>query len=191
MFEGDAVFGNYDYDNYMRNPYRPQQPNNYGFPNQNGNFFNGMNGQQVQQPQPQPQQVQQSFEFPRVSGFEDVKNIHLEPGQRQWFMFEDDPIMGVKMLDNMGVKTYTRFFLMKEISPEEYLNKGKVQNQEFVPVKEFNEAFSNLQHGFELKIKEMEQKIMKLQKGMKNNAEPFKQYVETTATEPTEYADDE
>lgn len=188
------LFGDYGFDNgyfaQQNNPYQPQMQNqNYGYQSQNAGRQRQPQNFNFQQ---QAQTFQQPFEFPRISGFDEIKNIHVEPGQRQWFMFENDPIMGVKMLDSMGIKTYTRLFLMNEITAEEYLSKskGSTESQDYVPVDTFKKAFTELQNGFDLKLKEMERKINKLQKGMNNNAESFERYVDTTAAESTaDYAD--
>lgn len=73
------MFGDYGFDNgyfaQQNNPYQPQMQNqNYGYQNQNAARQRQPQNFNFQQ---QAQVFQQPFEFPRISGFDEIKNIHV------------------------------------------------------------------------------------------------------------------
>lgn len=106
----------------------------------------------------QPQQQQGSFDFVRVNTYDDIKNAYVERGQRVWFMLQNDPVIALKMTDNVG-RSETTYFKIFEFAPESEAVTSDMGR------------FENLAQELERRIKSIEEQVAKM-KGNDVNVEP-------------------
>lgn len=99
----------------------------YGYPYQAGmpggmpSYFNTNYMPQMQQQIPQTQQTQQqttNVTWIYVNGLDGARNQIVQPGQTAWMMDNNDPVIYIKAVDNMGSATL-RSFRLSEIGPRE------------------------------------------------------------------------
>lgn len=93
----------------------------YGFPYQsptpnyfNTNYMSPSFTAQPQQPQ-QPPVPQTNVSWIYVNGVQGARDHIVQPGQTAWMMDNNDPIIHVKAVDNMGSATL-KSFLLTEIN---------------------------------------------------------------------------
>lgn len=93
----------------------------YGFPYQsptpnyfNTNYMPPSFTAQPQQPQ-QPPMPQTNVSWIYVNGVQGARDHIVQPGQTAWMMDNNDPIIHVKAVDNMGSATL-KSFLLTEIN---------------------------------------------------------------------------
>lgn len=101
----------------------------YGYPYQAGmpggmpSYFNTNYMPQMQQQMPQAQQMQTPQQTANVTwiyvnGLEGARNQIVQPGQTAWMMDNNDPVIYIKAVDNMGSATL-RSFQLSEIGQRE------------------------------------------------------------------------
>lgn len=100
----------------------------YGYPYQAGmpggmpSYFNTNYMPQMQQQMPQVQQAQPqqttNVTWIYVNGLEGARNQIVQPGQTAWMMDNNDPVIYIKAVDNMGSATL-RSFQLSEIGQRE------------------------------------------------------------------------
>lgn len=93
----------YPFDGYsmFNNPYSMQNMQNM----QNQNFMNNY---------PAPQNTQQGgMEIINVQTIQQVEQVQIAPGQRKLIMVQNEPVVAVRVADNMGLASTEYYKLMK------------------------------------------------------------------------------
>lgn len=146
------------------NNYTSPQPQNPNFiPNQNGNFQNS------------------NCDFVNVPGPEQVKEFIVRPGQKVYFLDNNQPLMYTKEANNFGT-TETKAFLVNEVDFAQILNKasGVSENQgvtktEYAELVERMNKTDTVLAGIMEKLDNMTYSNNKNNNGRRNGNEPSKQ----------------
>lgn len=94
----------------------------WNYPNQNINNLAWNNQQNYQQTL---QQNNTNLNWIKINNLQELENIKIQPNQKIWVMFTNEPIFGVKTADSMGIVT-TELFRFEKIEapkPPEYVTK--------------------------------------------------------------------
>lgn len=96
----------YDFNNNFGNfnNFNPYAMGNFG---QNNNNY----GQQMQQPQAQ-QQVG-GLDIVTVQNVQQVEQVQVGPAQRRLIMVQNEPVVAMRVTDNMGIATTEYYQLVK------------------------------------------------------------------------------
>lgn len=74
--------------------------------------------QMAQQVPPQNSSAQSNVSWIYVNGVQGARDHIVQPGQTAWMMDNNDPVIHVKIVDNMGTATLKSFQLV-EINPQQ------------------------------------------------------------------------
>lgn len=129
-------FNNFD----NRNERVPQSP-----------YFNDMYFNQNQNRMSRPNNMRpgynnyrpENFDFIPVNSIDDVKNYYVEPGQKAWFRFQNDPFIALKISDGYN-PCEMHFFNVNEVDPND-ITKERTPQKEFVTVDYLNTRLKNME----------------------------------------------
>ena len=90
--------------------------------------------------QPQPQQPSSNVNWAYVNGLEGARNQIVQPGQISWMMDNNDAVIYVKAVDNMGSATLKCFKLIEfdpnesqvKAEPIQYATKDEVDRIKYI-----------------------------------------------------------
>ena len=102
-------------------PYQMQQPVMPG-------YFN-TNYAPPMQPQNQPQTPAANVTWIYVNGWDGARNQIVQPGQTAWMMDNNDPVIYIKAVDNMG-SANLRAFKLTEID-QQSTNQAQAEEQKY------------------------------------------------------------
>lgn len=110
----------------------------YGFPYQsptpnyfNTNYMPPSFTAQPQQPQ-QPPMPQTNVSWIYVNGVQGARDHIVQPGQTAWMMDNNDPIIHVKAVDNMGSATLKSFLLTEIDAAQQTKTQQPVDMSQYV-----------------------------------------------------------
>lgn len=121
-----------------------------------------MQRNQMYQNQMQGQMQDNNFDFILVNSLEEIDHYQIGKIQRVWFMHQSEPIIAVKISDNLG-KTDTRYFNIFEFDPKK--QKAEQETQElnkFVTPEMFDNFRESVETKINKKFEEMENSFLEL-----------------------------
>lgn len=133
--------------------YQQQQ----GYPMQRNQMY-----QNQMQNQMQGQMQDNNFDFILINSLEEIDHYQIGKNQRVWFMHQSEPVIAVKISDNLG-KTDTRYFNIFEFDPKK--QKAEQETQElnkFVTSEMFDNFMESVETKINKKFEEMENSFLEL-----------------------------
>lgn len=116
------------------NPYNPFQMNQ---PFMTPQFAPaGTNTMPMQQQQPAPQTMQSGPDWVQVPNIKQVEQISVTPGGRAWIMVQNEPVIALRVADQMGLVSTTYY---KKYEPGE-------QGDDYITRNEFDKFVKNVQN---------------------------------------------
>ena len=86
--------------------------NNFN-PYQMGNFVQNANNYNQQFQQPQQSQAPGGLDIVTVQTIQQVEQIQINPGQRRLVMVQNEPVVAMRVADNMGIASTEYYQLVK------------------------------------------------------------------------------
>ena len=112
----------YDFNNNFGNfnNFNPYGMGNFG---QNNNNY----GQQMQQQQPQAG----GLDIVTVQSVQQVEQVQINPGQRRLVMVQNEPVVAMRVADNMGLAS-TEYYQLVKFDPMARANVQPVGNSKYI-----------------------------------------------------------
>lgn len=113
----------YDFNNSFGNfnNFNPYVMGNFG---QNNNNY----GQQMQQPQ---QAQAGGLDIVTVQNVGQVEQVQINPGQRRLVMVQNEPVVAMRVADNMGLAS-TEYYQLVKFDPMSRTNVQTVDNNKYI-----------------------------------------------------------
>lgn len=106
----------YDFGNGGFGNFNPYAMNNFA---QNANNY----GQQTQQVQGQQQaQASSGLDIVTVQTIQQVEQVQVNPSQRRLVMVQNEPVVAMRIADNMGIAT-TEYYRLEKFNPTDTIQR--------------------------------------------------------------------
>lgn len=96
-----------------------------------GNFVQNANNYSQQMQQPQQMQQAGGLDIVTVQSVQQVEQVQINPGQRRLVMVQNEPVVAMRVADNMGLAS-TEYYQLVKFDPTAKTNVHAVDSNKYI-----------------------------------------------------------